>query len=191
MKYCSNDACPDLQRYGFRSEYQADLEACPKCDQVLSDGPAPDRLTETKWVDQVCVATFTHPTSAHVARARLEAAGIPAIVQDEHLSGMQWLYSQAIGGAKVCVPAAQSEEAARILARDDSELLEGVAEGQAPPAVNEVCPRCGALTAEPSSLGFRSRALSLLVGLPFVFWRNLLHCSRCGHTWRQARRPAA
>jgi hypothetical protein len=41
MKYCSNDACPDLLRYGFRSEYQDHLETCPKCDQLLTEGPVP------------------------------------------------------------------------------------------------------------------------------------------------------
>jgi hypothetical protein len=47
------------------------------------------------------VATFSKPEEAHLFRTRLEAAGIPAYVQDEHLIQMDWLYSNAIGGVRV------------------------------------------------------------------------------------------
>ena len=47
------------------------------------------------------VATFSKPEEAHLFRMRLEAAGIPAFVQDEHIVQMDWLYSNAIGGVRV------------------------------------------------------------------------------------------
>jgi hypothetical protein len=185
VKHCSNDGCPDLARYGLRGEYLGTVEICPKCGQPLADGPAPVRITETEWIDHVCVGTFSHPTAAHVARARLESEGIPCTIQDENVSGVQWLYSQAIGGTKLCVPRERAEEATRILARDDSALLEGIAEAHLPQAADEVCPRCGESLSEPSRLGFRSRALSLLVGFPFVLWRRFARCGHCGYRWRR------
>lgn len=189
MKHCINDSCPDLLRYGSRGEFRQDVEICPKCGHLLAEGPAPTRITETTWIDHVCVATFSHPTAAHVARAKLEFAGIPSTIQDEHVVGVQWLYSQAIGGAKLCVPSEHAQEATRILNRDDSALLEGVPEARGPAPPEEVCPSCGAPAATPSRLSYRSRALSLLVGLPFVFWRNWVRCGHCGHKWRRDRKP--
>tara|TARA_R100001143_G_scaffold755_1_gene2242 strand:- start:4968 stop:5165 length:198 start_codon:yes stop_codon:yes gene_type:complete len=44
------------------------------------------------------VATFSFPHEAHIARAKLESEGIPALVADEHTINMQWLYSNALGG---------------------------------------------------------------------------------------------
>jgi membrane protease YdiL (CAAX protease family) len=127
MKHCSNDACPDLLRNGFRSEYLDHVETCPECDGRLTTGPAPPppspRSQTTEWVDTVCVATFSDLPSAQVARASLESAGIPAVVQHEHMQGF---YPGAIA-ARLCVPPEHAEAAARVLASDDAELVEDVA----------------------------------------------------------------
>jgi len=37
------------------------------------------------------IATFSKPEEAHLFRTRMEAAGIPAYVQDEHFIQMDWL----------------------------------------------------------------------------------------------------
>lgn len=47
------------------------------------------------------VASFQDPHAAHIARGKLESEGIDAHVQDDHVVGMNWLYSTAVGGAKV------------------------------------------------------------------------------------------
>jgi membrane protease YdiL (CAAX protease family) len=132
MKHCANDACPDLARDGFRGEYQDPLSTCPTCGERLADGPATPAPSErTEWVEQVCVATFSDLTSAHVARMRLESTGIPAIVQDQ---SMHAIYPQAIA-ARLSVPPAHAEEAERILASDDAELVEDVAIDDEPQSV--------------------------------------------------------
>jgi len=124
MKHCTNDQCPDLLRDGFRAEWRQGVDPCPTCGQTLADGPAPPRATETRWVDHVCIATFPQPTTAHLARAQLELAGISAIIRDEHLAGSQ-LYTQVIGGTRLCVTQEHAQEAARILGLDDpSELAD-------------------------------------------------------------------
>ena len=55
----------------------------------------------------------------------MEAEGITAIVLDEYLIGIDWMYSQAIGGVKVQVDEADFERAGRILQQDYSGKLEG------------------------------------------------------------------
>ncbi len=43
-------------------------------------------------IDLVTIATFSHPTEAHIPRARLESEGIWAFLADEHTIGANWLY---------------------------------------------------------------------------------------------------
>lgn len=69
------------------------------------------------------VASFSFAHEAHIARAKLESEGIPAVLADEHTVNMQWLYSNALGGVKVQVPPSCAQRAIEILAQDDSDLL--------------------------------------------------------------------
>ena len=66
------------------------------------------------------IGRFSHPLEAQIARARLEAAGIPAFVADEHTINMQWLYSNALGGVRLQVPMVCREDAVALLATDES-----------------------------------------------------------------------
>jgi len=49
------------------------------------------------------IATFSKPEEAHLLRMRLEAGGVAARIQDENMVQINWLYSDAIGGARVQV----------------------------------------------------------------------------------------
>ena len=68
----------------------------------------------------VVAAAFTSVHEAQFARSVLEAAGIEAMIADEHVVSMDWLYSNAIGGVKVLVPLDRLEEARAVL---DSEAM--------------------------------------------------------------------
>lgn len=84
------------------------------------------------------VATFSFPHEAHIARAKLESEGIPALMADEHTINMPWLYSNALGGVRLQVPSSAFDQAKEILARDCSDDL--IAEvGENP----YICPSCG------------------------------------------------
>ena len=68
--------------------------------------------------DLVTVATFDVPLAATVVKNALTADGIPAVVTDDGVAST--LPSEAVGGAKVQVPAAYAAQAAlRIAAHDD------------------------------------------------------------------------
>lgn len=45
--------------------------------------------------------SFSIPIQAHLLRARLEGAGIPAYLRDENMVTLDWLAALAIGGVKV------------------------------------------------------------------------------------------
>jgi hypothetical protein len=63
----------------------------------------------------VTVSTFRSSGAAHLARARLATAGIDAMVSDEALGGMTPFHADSGASVKVRVPAADLDEARRIL----------------------------------------------------------------------------
>ena len=108
------------------------------------------------------IATFSKPEEAHLFRTRLEAAGIPAYVQDEHFIQMDWLYSNAIGGVRVQIADEDVEAAREFLANDSPQ--------RAPDAVDVVCPNCGSNDTAPDELPRRISFLSLLLfSFPLLF----------------------
>jgi hypothetical protein len=62
------------------------------------------------------VAQFLNPTDAHIVRACLESAGIPAIVADANLVQMNSLWAVAVGGTRIRVPATRVSEAKEVIA---------------------------------------------------------------------------
>src|SRR5688572_10798090 len=99
----------------------------------------------------VTVANFTEAWEAHLFCYRLEAEGVPAVVNHEHNVGIYWPYALALGGAKVQVHHVDRNTARfverRCLAGDFyRELSEEFGDLD-----DEKCPRCGSVvfTARP------------------------------------------
>jgi len=63
----------------------------------------------------VTVAVFGAPYEAEMAKGELEANDIPAFVLDQFTIGANPLYSNALGGIKLQVPASYAEDAQQIL----------------------------------------------------------------------------
>ena len=61
------------------------------------------------------IAHCRDATEAYLIKGGLAAEGIPAEVLDEHLVGINWLYSDAVGGVKVVVRPEDEERAATFL----------------------------------------------------------------------------
>lgn len=124
----------------------------------------------------VTVAIFSFPHEAHIARAKLESEGIPAAVADEHTINMQWLYSNALGGAKVQVPKSFENQAREILSHDYSESLvteEGHDKFR--------CPKCGSDNTEFFVKGKRMAFFMFMV-FHFPLWpfKRQIKCNECG-----------
>lgn len=66
----------------------------------------------------VTVAVYASPYEAGMAKSELESFGIPVFVADEFTIGAYNLYSNALGGVKVNVPASYVEKARQILSAE-------------------------------------------------------------------------
>jgi hypothetical protein len=95
------------------------------------------------------VATFREPYEAQLVRGKLEAEGIPAVVQDEHLVQMNWTYSQTIGGVQVQVPEEALERARQILAEGQGEEFGKTEDFIEEPDEEDICPKCGSSFTSP------------------------------------------
>lgn len=142
----------------------------------------------------VTVATFNMPYQAHLAKSRLEAAGIPAFIRDEHLVRMLPFLSQALGEVKLQVPDVHLKEAREILdstpdvGLTDEEALSATPieePGPEPPELME-CPHCGSRGfVEELSHPLERLLNGLLLGLPWLWMGRPLHCRACRHTFRK------
>ena len=123
------------------------------------------------------IATFSKPEEAHLFRTRLEAAGIPAFVQDEHLIQMDWLYSNAIGGVRVQIADEDLDAAREFLSADSPQPCRD--------AVDVVCPKCDSHDTAPDQLPRRIAFLSLLLfSFPLLFSRHRWRCKSCNYVFR-------
>jgi hypothetical protein len=126
--------------------------------------------------------------AAHVARTRLEAAGIPCFLTNENLVSLNRLYSHIAGGVRLHVRQADAEAAADSL-RAEHAPMEVQAENETDhpdlPAASRVrCPRCSSDNvaygpALRNTYSFWQSLLSVVLGYPLRGKRQ--HCFHCGH----------
>jgi hypothetical protein len=130
----------------------------------------------------VTIGTFAAPWAAQLGRSRLEAAGIEAVVADEHLSRMFTIHT--VGGARLQVRERDAAAAVEILAREAAlpELYLVTEEDAARPR----CPGCKSdrIAFERwSRLGFVSSWI--LFGIPIPIPKNRWLCRSCGAAWKE------
>lgn len=135
----------------------------------------------------VTVRTFAAPWAAQLARARLAAAGIDAVVADEHLSRMITIHT--VGGARLQVREEDAAAALEVLSREAAlpELYLVTEDDAALPR----CPGCRSerLTFERwSRLGFVSSWI--LLGIPIPIPKHRWLCRSCGMAWKEEEIPA-
>ena len=110
-------------------------------------------------------------------RTRLEAVGIEAFVQDEHVVQLYWLYSNAIGGVRVQIADEDVESAREFVAADVPQPC--------PEAEDVTCLRCGSRHTAPDEWPRRLAFLSLLiVHFPLLLMPRRWLCSACHHIFR-------
>jgi hypothetical protein len=98
--------------------------------QALGQHPGGGSTEAELRENLVTIATFTGPADADPLQAVLEEAGIRCCLQDEITLGMMWPLSNAAGGVKLLVLAADVERAKAILTEAPSAAE--VAAGQEP-----------------------------------------------------------
>jgi len=131
----------------------------------------------------IVIARHREPQAAHLTRALLESAGIPARVADEHLVGANWLYSDLVGGVKVLVPADLASDAQAILDGQPSELAPDDEDRSEQPRA--ACPYCGEPAVSLASADRQVRAFGMLAGVPVTIGRFRMRCTTCNRSWRE------
>jgi hypothetical protein len=140
----------------------------------------------------ITVRRFLSYPEAHLARASLAAAKIPAYLADDEMIALSWHLSNAIGGIRLIVVGEYAAARANnILNRDHSAALDGIPEWNQPVSCYEACPSCGVAGSQAilePSLGRRLKALSMFIGivLPVALLVSVLEryrCRNCHHAW--------
>jgi hypothetical protein len=132
----------------------------------------------------VVAGTFTSVHEAQLARSVLEAAGIEAVLADEHLISMNWTYSNAIGGVKILVTQDRLQEA-QLLLGSDAEVTDEHATSNVDTTIDRAladrCRHCGSESCESSLPGKRMAILSwLTIGIPLGIPSRRRYCRNCG-----------
>jgi hypothetical protein len=105
----------------------------------------------------VTLKSFPNAIEAHLVKIQLEDAGIQSFVFDEHISTMNPLYNQAVGGVKVKV-ASDDRDAALNIIQFDSTVHETEV------SRHTACPHCKSSDVQSGFTAIRSfRALLAFV----------------------------
>lgn len=128
---------------------------------------------------QTIVGTYPEATSAHLARAQLDAEGIESWLVDENTAAINPLYSPVIGGVKLAV---REEDAAAALS-----FMQGqdVSEQERYQQNLYQCPMCGSKNVGENAMRFLWLLLLTLTTfglyLPLFYRRH--KCGNCGSVW--------
>lgn len=145
----------------------------------------------------IVLESYYEPMAAHLARTRLEAAGIPCFLSNEHLISLNRLYSPVAGGVRLHVyerdaAAAQAvlreETAPPMMVSPTGQLGTAAAPGGPPAAAAVHCPRCGSdnVAYGPATEGPATNWFYLLLSvlLRYPLRGRVHHCFHCGKEWR-------
>lgn len=123
----------------------------------------------------VVIRTYGRALDAQIARSRLQASGVPCFLPDEQLSTIDPLLTDALGGVRLQVNAADADRAREILDQplDLSEELDP----------EHGCPHCESPYWSERWSTWQIIGGVALLGLPFRFLRRRCVCHRCEGSW--------
>lgn len=140
---------------------------------------APDGELELRKM--VAIRQFRDLPEALLAKGSLESAGIDAVLTDDNVVRMDWLWSNLMGGVKLLVGVEDAAEADEVLAQPIPEHFDvsGVGEYAQPR-----CPKCNSLDVTFQELE-PAAYLSMAVSVPIPFHRRAWRCRSCGAEWEE------
>jgi hypothetical protein len=128
------------------------------------------------------IATFSFPHEAHLAKVKLDAMGIPSFIADEYTINVIWLFSDAMGGVRLQVPATFAAQAQKIL-NEPVEMLPIPESEIGPEPEPVVCPYCGGALGQSYVAGKRLAIITwILLGFPCWPIKRVRRCAACGKT---------
>jgi hypothetical protein len=140
---------------------------------------APDGELELRRM--VAIRQFRDLPEALLAKGSLESAGIDAVLTDDNVVRMDWLWSNLMGGVKLLVGVEDATEADEVLAQPIPEHFDvsGVGEYAQP-----LCPKCNSLDVTFQELE-PAAYLSMAVSVPIPFHRRAWRCRSCAAEWEE------
>jgi hypothetical protein len=126
------------------------------------------------------IASYRDLPLAELAKAKLESEGIYCHLLNKHHIGINWLYSQALGGVEVQVPTEDAEKANKILLKDESIYLDNEELEFFEASECDLCVYCGSPNLELIKYSRLSAVLIMITQLPIIFWGTRYRCKDCG-----------
>lgn len=133
--------------------------------------------------DLVTIAQYRDLPQAGLARSILESHGVTCFLGNEFTVGVNWLYSNALGGVKLQVIESDVARAKEIL-QETYQEVGTPAGGEVDGLAGGTCPRCGEAEVETRNYTRKFAAISLLLTLPLFFFLKRYRCKKCGHAWK-------
>lgn len=131
----------------------------------------------------VTIAQYRDLPSAGLAQSILESEGITCFLDNQYMVGINWLYSNALGGVKLKVAESDAEKALRLL-EDHEEPSQFVEQPEGDRPQDSTCPKCSGTEILTKNYTRKFAALNLLLGLPLFFFMKRYRCKTCGHKWK-------
>jgi hypothetical protein len=131
----------------------------------------------------VTLRKFRDLPEALLAKGFLESAGVESFLIDETTIRMDWLWSNLLGGVKLCVNREDTDAAAQILNQEIPEKfsVEGAEDFEQPR-----CPQCQSLVISYEDLNKPATyASTFLMNLPIQISCRRWNCQTCGYLWDQ------
>jgi hypothetical protein len=142
---------------------------------------------EVQLRNLVALRQFRDLPDALLAKGFLASAGVESFLIDETTIRMDWLWSNVLGGVKLCVNQQDADAAAQILSQEIPERFtaEGPGDFEQPR-----CPQCQSLNISFEDLDKRiAYAGMLFVGFPIPLHRQRWKCQSCGYAWPPTDEP--
>jgi hypothetical protein len=130
------------------------------------------------------IRRFRDLPDAFLFESMLDSAGVECFLAEENTIRMDWLWSNLLGGIKLCVRKSEADEASSLLEQPilDRFDVEGIGEFQQPR-----CPNCNSLEISFQGLNRPVDYTRALFGGPRPLHCSLWECDFCGHQWSESK----
>lgn len=143
-----------------------------------------DAASAPEFSPLVVIRKFRDLPEAWLAKGALDAAGIESHLLDQNMVRLDWFYSNAIGGIRLCVREPDATSAFDVLDHPpESFALEedpGIADYQHPR-----CPKCGSHDLKVGGSNTAAAWVTMWAGVPIPLHTLRWKCNRCGERWEE------
>jgi hypothetical protein len=148
-------------------------------DIQLATSP-PDKVDADSLIT---IRQFRDLPAALLAKGALESAGIQCFLADDITIRMDWLWSNALGGIRLCVNSSDAQVAAELLDQGIPERFEVAGSGE---YKQPRCPKCQSLNISFEDLNKPVAYAGIFFNVPIPLSRRRWKCDACGNVWQES-----